>query len=181
MHCNSTKALTIEHLPVRNLILDTHNSHRHSEHQIKQVAETIKTFGFNVPILVDENNKLLAGEGRIRAAKKLGLTRVPVIRLAHLTPAQASAFSITDNRLTEHSTWADRLLGGIFGELAALELDFSLEVTGAFQPNGSRRGLRMVRDFSKIPNQSRRCGCRAAQASMAQEMPRSSCRPDGQR
>lgn len=117
----------IEQLPIDELKLDPRNPRHHSDLQIGQIARSIETFGFNVPVLIDSENKVLAGHGRVLAARKLGRPSLPVIRLTHLTPEQARAFSIADNRLTETSTWDDRLLGEIFRDLATLDLDFSLE------------------------------------------------------
>jgi hypothetical protein len=122
--------LSVEYVPLSGLLLDPRNPRKHSDRLIKQIAWSIKTFGFIVPVLLDRLNKVLAGHGRVRAAKLLGLDEIPVIRIENLTEAQARAFAIADNRLTENSSWDDRLLGEIFVELAALELDFSLEVTG---------------------------------------------------
>lgn len=109
---------------------DSRNPRVHSSKQVKQIARSIQSFGFNVPILVDKDSKILCGHGRYLAAKQLGMPEVPVIRLDHLTPQQAKAFAIADNRLTENSTWDETLLGEVFAELSALELDFSLEDTG---------------------------------------------------
>ena len=130
MAIGTRKHLSIEYLPLSILKLDPHNPRQHSERQLKQIARSIKSFGFNVPVLVNRFNKVLAGHGRVQAAKLVGLSEVPVIRLASLTEAQARAFAIADNRLSENSSWDDRLLGEIFNELAALDLDFSLEDTG---------------------------------------------------
>jgi ParB-like nuclease domain len=124
------RVLSLESLPVSELKLDPRNPRQHRDRQINQIARSIKTFGFNVPVLIDSSNKVLAGHGRLLACQKLGWPEVPVVRLVHLTDAQARALSIADNRLTENSTWDDRLLGEIFNDLAALDLDFSLEVTG---------------------------------------------------
>jgi DNA modification methylase len=122
--------LEIEWLPVRKIKLDTRNAHRHPEAQIDQIAVSMESFGFNVPVLVNADNTLIAGEGRLRAAKKLGYTIIPAIRLEHLTPAQAKAFAIADNQLTKNAKWDDQLLGEIFLELSTEDLDFSLEATG---------------------------------------------------
>jgi ParB-like chromosome segregation protein Spo0J len=127
-HAHSS--LAVEHRPLATLHPDPRNPRQHSDRQIKQIARSIESFGFNVPLLIDGNSKILAGHGRVLAAKRLGWQAVPVIRLEHLTPAQASAFAIADNRLTEIATWDDRLLGEVFNDLAALDLDFSLEDTG---------------------------------------------------
>lgn len=106
------------------------NARLHSKKQIKQIAQSIKAFGNNVPILVDENNTVIAGHGRLLAAQLLGLDHVPGIRLEHLTPEQAKAFAIADNRLTENSVWDERILAENLRELAELDLDFSIETTG---------------------------------------------------
>ena len=122
--------LRIEHVAIERLKLDPRNPRIHSDRQIKQITRSIKAFGFNVPVLADRDNKLLAGHGRVHAARHLGLRDIPVIRLEHLTPEQARAFSIADNRLSETSNWDDRLLGEVLRDLAAVELDFDLEATG---------------------------------------------------
>lgn len=127
---NRARDLRVEQLPIGELRLDSRNPRHHSDLQIGQIARSIETFGFNVPILIDGSNNILAGHGRVQAAKKIGWKVVPVIRLTHLTSAQARAFGIADNRLTENSTWDDRLLGEVFRDLATVDLDFSLEVTG---------------------------------------------------
>ena len=102
-----------------------------SPKQIRQIARSIETFTFLVPVLVDGQRNVLAGHGRILAALQLGWTEVPVISVNHLSEHQARAFLIADNRLTENSVWDDRLLAAQhLKELSKLELDFSLEVTG---------------------------------------------------
>ncbi len=87
-------------------------------------------FGFNVPVLVDASGKVVAGHGRIAACKLLGWADVPTISLEHLNEAQAKAFAIADNRLTENSVWDDQLLAEQLKELSVLDLEFSLEATG---------------------------------------------------
>ena len=106
------------------------NPRRHSKAQIRQIAASIREFGFNVPILIDGDGQILAGHGRYLAAQQLGMVEVPVIQLDHLTPAQAQAFAIADNRLTENATWDDELLSAVFSDLAELDLSFSLDITG---------------------------------------------------
>lgn len=122
--------LHVECVPIGALKLDPRNPRLHDDRQIKQLAQSIATFGFNVPVLVDRNDVVRAGHARARAGQKLGLHEIPIIRLEHLSEAQARAFAIADNRLAELATWDDRLLGEIFRDLAAVELDFSLEATG---------------------------------------------------
>ena len=109
---------------------DPQNPRLHSPRQIRQIAQSIEAFGFIVPILVDRDLQVIVGHGRVSAARKLRLERVPMIRLHHLTEAQAKAFMIADNRLTENSTWDERLLAEQLRNLSVLDLDFSLEATG---------------------------------------------------
>jgi ParB-like chromosome segregation protein Spo0J len=109
---------------------DAANPRLHSKKQIRQIADSIEAFGFNVPILIDRDDKVIAGHGRLFAARELGWTEVPTLCLDHLTSAQARAFTIADNRLTEIATWDDRLLAQQLKDLSLLGLDFSLEVTG---------------------------------------------------
>jgi DNA modification methylase len=122
--------LRIEHVSIERLKLDPRNPRIHSDRQVKQIARSIEVFGFNVPVLADRDNKILAGHGRVYAVRRLRLRQIPVIRLEHLTTEQARAFAIADNRLSETSSWDDRLLAEVFRDLAAVELDFDLEATG---------------------------------------------------
>src|SRR6202050_3247384 len=95
----------ITYRPISELKLDPKNPRAHSPRQVRQIARSIEAFGFNVPVLVDAKGKVIAGHGRILACQLLGWTEVPTIRLDHLSEAQAKAFVIADNRLTENSTW----------------------------------------------------------------------------
>ena len=122
--------MSIVYRAVDQLELDPANARRHSKKQIRQIAESIKTFGFNVPILIDHDGKVVAGHGRLLACRLLGMAEVPTLCLDHLTAAQARAFMIADNRLTEIATWDDRLLAQQLKELSLSGLDFNIEVTG---------------------------------------------------
>ena len=102
--------VAISYRPISELKSDPQNPRVHSPKQIRQIARSIEVFGFVVPILVDASGKIIAGHGRISAAQLLGSSEVPTICLDHLTEAQVKAFMIADNRLTENSTWDDRLL-----------------------------------------------------------------------
>jgi DNA modification methylase len=115
---------------VEELKPDPNNPRRHSKKQVRQIAASIEAFGFNVPILIDREGKVIAGHGRLAACRALGWSEVPTLCLDHLTPAQARAFMIADNRLTEISTWDDRLLAEQLKELSLSGLDFDLEITG---------------------------------------------------
>jgi DNA modification methylase len=109
---------------------DPANPRRHTKRQIRQIADSIETFDFNVPILIDCDDNIVAGHGRFFACRLLGITEVPTLCLDHLTPEQARAFRIADNRLTEISTWDDRLLAEQLRDLSLHGLDFTLEATG---------------------------------------------------
>jgi DNA modification methylase len=116
--------------PLSELKLDPKNPRIHSPRQIRQIARSMETFGFVVPVLVDAELNVIAGHGRILACRLLAWTEVPTICLGHLSEAQAKAFAIADNRLTENSVWDDHQLAQQLKELSELKLDFSLEVTG---------------------------------------------------
>lgn len=122
--------LEIIFLSISKLAPSPDNPRIHTQRQVRQIAESIRTFGFNVPILVDRNGEVIAGHGRLLACQLLGWTEVPTISLEHLSPAQAKAYRVADNKLTENGTWDEKLLGQVFLELGSLELDFSLETTG---------------------------------------------------
>jgi 16S rRNA G966 N2-methylase RsmD len=115
---------------IDQLRLDPKNPRLHRPKQIRQIAHSIEAFGFNCPVLVDATLKVIAGHGRVLAAQLLGWNEAPTIRLDHLSEAQARAFMIADNRLTENATWDDDLLAEQLQDLACLDLDFDLEVTG---------------------------------------------------
>lgn len=112
------------------LIPNADNPRVHKDRQIKALVKSIQSFGFNIPIAIDRAGKVVSGHARLEAAKKIGLDLVPVIYLDHLTPEQIKAFSITDNRLSEMSTWDDNLLAIQLKELSLVDLDFDLESTG---------------------------------------------------
>jgi ParB-like chromosome segregation protein Spo0J len=127
---SATNRLALEYLPLSSLTLDPENARIHKPAQVRQIARSIKAFSFNVPVLVDQAGKVLAGHGRVLACQHLGWTEVPVIRIEHLTPEQARAFAIADNRLTENSSWDEALLGQHLKILSEINLDFCLEATG---------------------------------------------------
>jgi ParB-like nuclease domain/DNA methylase len=122
--------IAVVHRRISDLKLNPDNPRLHSPRQIRQITRSLEAFGFNVPVLVDRNSKVIAGHGRILACRQLGWTDVPTIALEHLSDTQAKAFMIADNRLTENSVWDDRLLATQLKELSVLNLDFSLEATG---------------------------------------------------
>ncbi len=119
---------TVERWPLARLLPYAANARTHPDEQIAQIAGSIAEFGFNVPCLVDERGVLIAGHGRLLAAQRLGLQEVPVIRLGHLTDAQARAYRLADNRIALNGDWDDALLSA---ELARLKDDgVDLELLG---------------------------------------------------
>ena len=120
--------MQIEQLKVGDLIPYVNNSRTHSDEQVMQVASSIKEFGFTNPILIDDDGGIIAGHGRLMAAKKLGLDEVPCIRLGHLSEAQRKAYVIADNQLALNSGWD---LDALKLEMDRLgELDFDIELLG---------------------------------------------------
>lgn len=104
------------------------NNPRKNEKGIPEVAKSIKEFGFRNPVLIDENDEIIAGHTRIEAAKTLGITEVPTIKITDLTEEQVKAFRIADNRTGEFSQWDFEKLQGEFETLG--EMDFELDSTG---------------------------------------------------
>jgi ParB-like nuclease domain len=122
--------LNVVSRPIAELTFNPQNPRLHTKQQIRQIADSIRAFGFNVPVLIDGQSQIVAGHGRVQACQELGIRVVPTISLSHLTKMQAKAFVLADNKLTENSSWDERLLGEQLKELAAVNLDFSLEATG---------------------------------------------------
>src|SRR5436190_20770125 len=124
------KPLKIIYRRIEELVPDPTNPRRHSKKQIRQIANSIETFGFNVPVLVDAVLNVISGHGRLLACHELGWSEVPTLCLDHLTTAQAQAFMIADNRLTEISSWDARLLAEQLKDLSLHGIDFNIEVIG---------------------------------------------------
>lgn len=120
----------IEYLPIGQFTADPCNPREHKRRHIKALARSIEQFGFNVPVLIDENGQLVAGHGRYEAALMLGLPELPAIRLASLSEPQRRAFMIADNRLHDLSSWDRGNLASILLELSEADLDFDIETTG---------------------------------------------------
>jgi len=114
--------------PIDSLIPYANNARKHDENQIKQIASSIKEFGFNNPVLIDKDNGIIAGHGRVLAAQRLGWTEVPTISLEHLTETQKKAFILADNRIAMNSTWDNELLAieleALNGEIDLTDLGF---------------------------------------------------------
>ena len=116
----------IELWPVDRLIPYAGNARVHGEDQVARLAESLVRFGWTAPCLVDERGVLVAGHGRLLAARKIGLREVPVIRLDHLSDAEARAYRIADNKLTELAGWDDAMLAAELGRLKEDGIDLDL-------------------------------------------------------
>lgn len=158
---------TIEYLPTDSLIPYARNSRTHSDAQVSQVAGSIREFGFTNPVLIDAQDGIIAGHGRVMAALKLKLDTVPCIRLSHLTETQRKAYIIADNKLALNAGWNEEMLLLEFGDLEAAEFDmellgFSDEELDAMKPqepheessvqsgSGSLAGRFMIPPFSVL-------------------------------
>ena len=117
-------------MPIEDLIPDPRNPRKHPRVQVRKIADSIETFGFNAPILVDKRSQIVAGHGRYEAAMLLGRKWVPVLKLEHLTETQARAYMLADNQLADLSSWDDAGLALHLRELSELALDFDLEAIG---------------------------------------------------
>ena len=122
--------LLITYQPVSDLKNNPRNARTHTKYQVRQIANSITEFGFTNPVLLDHNNTIIAGHGRVAAAKQLGLSRVPAIRLEDLTPDQMRAYVIADNRLAEKAGWDQAILAIELQHLMTIESDFDVTITG---------------------------------------------------
>jgi DNA modification methylase len=122
--------LQIEYCALDKLRPCKHNARTHSKKQICQIADSIETFGFTNPLLIDEADILIAGHGRLEAAQQLGLEVVPAIRLEHLSAPQKRALMLADNKIAINAGWDLDLLARELVDLSSMDLDFDLELTG---------------------------------------------------
>ena len=118
--------MQVDTRPISALAPYARNARTHSPAQIDKLCKSIKEFGWTVPILVDGKNGIIAGHGRLLAAKQLGMTEVPVIEIATLSEAQKRAYVLADNKLAEDAGWDDQLLALELGDLRGLDFDLSL-------------------------------------------------------
>jgi hypothetical protein len=122
-----TSRIALLYEPIDSLKPNPKNARKHSKKQTRQIAQSVDTFGFNNPLLIDAERNIIAGHARVEAAKQLGLTEVPVVPLA-LTAAEAKAYALADNQLALNASWDMPLLCDTFRELDILDLGFGLEV-----------------------------------------------------
>ena len=124
----NASAAQIEMAPPGSLRAYAGNARTHSKRQVRQIADSIERFGFTNPVLVSDNDEIIAGHGRVMAAKLIGLAEVPTLRLAHLSDVERRAYVIADNKLALNAGWDSEILAI---ELQGLiDLDFDLSVTG---------------------------------------------------
>ena len=125
--------LFVEYLAVSELKPDSRNARLHSQKQVHQIAASIREFGFNIPVLTDIGNVIIAGHGRVQAARTLGMESVPVLRIEHLTDAQKRAFALADNKIALNADWDLDILQRNMRELSELDLNFDVALAlGAF-------------------------------------------------
>ncbi len=129
--CPDMNPIHIEYQPIDALVPYARNAKQHSDTQVAQIAASIREFGWGAPILVDGENNVIAGHGRLLAARKLGMTEVPVVPLHHLSNTQRRALILADNKIGENATWENELLGLELADLQ--EAGFDLGLTG-FSP-----------------------------------------------
>lgn len=120
----------IENRDIEGLVPAKRNARTHSKRQVRQIAESIKTFGFINPVLVDGSGRIVAGHGRVEAARLLGHQTVPVLAISHLSEAELRAFAIADNRLAELAGWDKEILALELADLVTIDTSFDISVTG---------------------------------------------------
>jgi len=113
-----------------DLVLNASNARTHSENQVRQIADSISNFGFNNSVLIDHEDKIIAGHGRVEAAKLLGIQEIPTVRLEHLSEAQKRAYIIADNRLAELAGWDNEILAIELQNLLDADVDFEVTDIG---------------------------------------------------
>ena len=116
---------------IREIRIADYNPRQHSEHQINLLAKSMDDYGFTRPIVIDRDNVILAGHGRLEAAKQLGMTEVPCVRADHLDEPQARAFALADNALSDMALWDDEAVRDIIAGMKEHEVAFLLDKSRA--------------------------------------------------
>jgi site-specific DNA-methyltransferase (adenine-specific) len=138
--------MQVEQISIETLIPYVNNARTHSDAQVAQIAASIKEFGFNNPVLIADDNSIIAGHGRVMAARKLGKDTVPAVRLSHLTEMQRKAYILADNKLALNADWDNSLLAIELADLKDLGFDtdltgFSADEIAALMPVELTEGL----------------------------------------
>jgi DNA modification methylase len=126
--------IQIQYRAVGDLTLDPRNPRQHSQRQVNQIADSIREFGFIMPVVIDDSSQVVIGHARVLAAKKLDMPQIPVVEIRHLSKAQLKALGIADNKLAQNAHWDERLLGESFLELKELDIELDLTITGFSLP-----------------------------------------------
>src|SRR5450755_4481300 len=126
----SLSQLTVIYEEIQNLVPYARNARTHSKHQLRQIADSIRTFGFTNPALVNRSRMIIAGHGRVEAAKLLGMGKVPTICLENLTEDQIRTYILADNRLAEKAGWDNSILAIELQHLTSIDLGFDVSITG---------------------------------------------------
>lgn len=124
------RPLSVTYRSLESLKPDPRNARTHPKRQIEQLCASIRQFGFTNPVLVDEQSVLIAGHGRLRAAREIGLAEVPTIELAGLSEAQKKALRLADNKIALNAGWDVEILRLELEEIGRLDVDFDLSLTG---------------------------------------------------
>jgi ParB-like chromosome segregation protein Spo0J len=135
-------ARNIEMLPVSSLRPWAKNARIHSRKQIRQIADSIKRFGFTNPVLIDGDNTILAGHGRVAAAETLGMSEVPCLRIETMSPAERRAYVLADNKLALNAGWDEEILAEELKGLLDLDLELRHRRHGLFHPRDRRSDRR---------------------------------------
>ena len=152
--------MKIETIEIEKLIPYARNSRTHSDEQIAQVAASIREFGFTNPVLIDSEDGIIAGHGRVMAARKLNMAEVPCIRLGHLTETQKRAYIIADNKLALNSGWDEEMLGLELADLREEDFDLGLvgfnadEIESALNPDEPNFSPGTEEDQGKLDEKS---------------------------
>lgn len=120
----------IKHIAIRDLTPWARNARTHSKKQVRQIADSIEQFGFTNPVLIDEKRTILAGHGRVEAAKLLRISDVPCLRIDHMTETEKRAYVLADNKLALNAGWDEDLLAAELGALMSDDLEFDIALTG---------------------------------------------------
>jgi ParB-like chromosome segregation protein Spo0J len=120
----------IEYIAAAELRPWPRNARTHSRKQIRQIADSIRRFGFTNPVLVDRENAILAGHGRVAAAQSLGMGELPCLRIENLSSEEKRAYVLADNKLALNAGWDEELLAQELKALNELDLDFDVSITG---------------------------------------------------
>lgn len=163
---SKTDKREIEYVHTDALTPYARNSRTHSKEQVKQIAASIREFGFTNPVLIDSENGIIAGHGRVMAAEHLKLADVPCIRLGYLTEIQKRAYVIADNKLALNAAWDDEMLKLELDELHALDFDMGLvgfnfaELDSAMEISGEVESSAKEIDVDEFAMQCKcpRCG-----------------------